>query len=65
MPRNDGNKSQKEELKKRELTLKNIVKNEQFLAENAGELTPHQLKDIKTHLSSKKKFLEETEGTIQ
>jgi len=65
MPRNDGNKSHKEDLEKMELTLKNIRKNEQFLAENAGELTPHQLKDVKEHLSSKKKFLEETEGTIR
>lgn len=65
MPRNDGNKSQKEDLKKMELTLKNIQKNEKFLAENAGELTSHQIKDIKEHLSSKKKFLEETEGTIR
>lgn len=65
MSRNDGNKSQKEDLKKMELTLKNIQKNEKFLAENAGELTPHQLKDVKEHLSSKKKFLEENEGTIQ
>jgi hypothetical protein len=65
MPRNDGNKSQKEELKKMELTLKNIQKNEKFLAENAGELTPHQLKDVKAHLSSKKKFLEETDGTFK
>ena len=65
MPRNDGNKSQKEDLKKAELTLKNIQKSETFLAENARELTPHQLKDVKEHLSSKNKFLEETEGTIQ
>ena len=65
MPRNDGNKSQKEDLKKMELTLKNIQKNENFLAENARELTPHQLKDVKEHLSSKKKFLKETEGTIR
>lgn len=65
MPRKDGNKSQKEDLKKIELTMKNIQKNEKFLAENAGELTPHQLKDVKEHLSSKKKFLEESEGTIQ
>ena len=65
MPRNDGNKSQKEDLKKMELTLKNIQKNEKFLAENAEELTPHQLKDVKKHLSSKNKFLEETKGTIQ
>lgn len=65
MPRNDGNKSQKEDLKKMELTLKNIQKNEKFLVENAGELTPHQIKDVKKHLSSKKKFLEETDGTIQ
>ncbi len=65
MPRNDGNKRQKEDLKKMELTLKNIQKNEKFLAENARELTPHQLKDVKEHLSSKKKFLEENEGTIQ
>ena len=65
MPRKDGNKSQKEDLKKMELTKKNIQKNEKFLAENAGELTPHQLKDVKEHLSSKKKFLEESEGTIQ
>ena len=36
MPRNDGNKSQKEDLEKMELTLKNIEKNEQFLAENPG-----------------------------
>lgn len=65
MPRNDGNKSQKEDLKKMELTLKNIRENEKFLAENAGELTPHQIKDVKEHLAAKKKFLEETDGTIQ
>ncbi|MDD4172234.1 MAG: hypothetical protein PHQ94_08340 [Syntrophomonas sp.] len=65
MPRNDGNKSHKEDLEKMELTLKNIRKNDTFLAENAGELTQHQLKDVKEHLSSKKKFLEETEGTIR
>lgn len=65
MPRNDGNKAQKEDLQKRELTLKNIRKNEKFLAENAGELTPHQLKDVKEHLASKIKSLEETEGTIK
>jgi len=65
MPRNDGNKSQKEDLEKMELTLKNIQKNEKFLEENARELTPHQLKDVKKHLSSKKKYLQETEGTIQ
>lgn len=64
MPRRNGNKSQKEDLKKIELTLNNIHKNEKFLEENAGELTPHQLKDVKEHLASKKKFLEETEGTI-
>lgn len=65
MPRNDGNKDQKEDLQKRELTLKNIRKNETFLAENAGELTPHQLKDVKEHLASKIKYLEEKEGTIK
>lgn len=65
MPRKNGNKSQKEDLKKMELTLNNIRKNEKFLVENAGELTPHQLKDVKEHLASKKKFLEETDGTIQ
>ncbi|WP_425800743.1 hypothetical protein ACHOLT_11495 [Desulfitobacterium sp. Sab5] len=65
MPRNDGNKAQKEDLQKRELTLKNIRKNEKFIAENAGELTPHQLKDVKEHLASKIKSLEETEGTIK
>ncbi|AHF07130.1 hypothetical protein [Desulfitobacterium metallireducens] len=65
MPRKDGNKRQKEDLKKMELTLNNIHKNEKFLAENAGELTPHQLKDVKEHLASKKKFLEETDGTMK
>ena len=45
--------------------MKNIEKDEKFLAENARELTPHQVKDVKEHLSSKKKFLEETGGTIQ
>jgi len=65
MPRKDGNKSQQEDLKKMELTMKNIEKDEKFLAENARELTPHQVKDVKEHLSSKKKFLEETGGTIQ
>lgn len=65
MPRNDGNKNQKEDIEKMALTLKNIQKNEEFLAENERELTPHQLKDVKEHLSSKKKFLEETEGTIK
>jgi hypothetical protein len=64
MPRKDGNKSQKEDLKKMELTLENIEKNEKFLAENARELTPHQLKDVKEHLSSKKKSLKETDGTF-
>lgn len=65
MPRKDGNKPQNEDLKKMELTLKNIQKNEQFLAENAEELSPHQLKDVRKHLDSKKKFLTETEGTIK
>ncbi|SHN85032.1 hypothetical protein [Desulfitobacterium chlororespirans] len=65
MPRKNGNKPQKEELKKIELTLKNIQKNEQFLAENAEELSPHQLKDVRKHLDAKKKFLTETDGTIK
>ena len=65
MPRNDGNKRRKEELEKIELTMENVRKSEKFLAENARELTPHQLKDVKEHLSSKKKFLEESEGTVQ
>ncbi len=65
MPRHGGNKDKNEDLKKLELTLRNIHKNEQFLAENAGELTPHQLKDVKAHLSSKIKHLEETDGTIK
>lgn len=65
MPRNDGNKSKNKDLKKIDLTIKNIQKNENFLAENAGELTPHQVKDVKEHLSSKKKSLQETEGTIK
>jgi len=65
MPRNDGNKNKNEVLKKIELTLRNVHKNEEFLAENAGELTPHQIKDVKAHLASKKKHLEETDGTIR
>lgn len=65
MPRHDGNKDKNEDLKKIELTLQNIHKNEIFLAENAGELTAHQIKDVKAHLASKKKHLEETDGTIQ
>ena len=65
MPRKDGNKDTNQDLKKIELTLRNIHKNEEFLAENAGELTAHQIKDVKTHLASKKKHLEETVGTIK
>ena len=65
MPRKDGNKNQKQDLKKMELTLRNIIENERFLAENAGELTPHQLKDVREHLAAKKKFLLEAEGTIR
>lgn len=65
MPRNDGNKKYKEELKKIELTYKNIRKNEEFLAENAEELSPHQIKDVKKHLDAKKKFLTESDGTIR
>jgi hypothetical protein len=65
VPRHDGNKDKNEELKKMELTIRNIHKNEVFLAENAGELTSHQLKDVKAHLASKIKHLEETEGTIK
>ncbi len=65
MPRNDGNKDKNEELKKIELTLRNIHKNEDFLAENAEELSAHQIKDVKAHLASKKKHLEETDGTIK
>lgn len=65
MPRNNGNKEKNEALKKMELTLRNIQKNEKFLAENAAELTPHQIKDVKEHLASKKKFLIESEGTIK
>jgi hypothetical protein len=65
MPRNDGNKGKNEDLKKLDLTIQNIHKNETFLAENAGELTPHQIKDVKAHLASKKKHLYETDGTIK
>ncbi|MDA8226534.1 MAG: hypothetical protein M0T74_02305 [Desulfitobacterium hafniense] len=65
MGRNDGNKPQKQELKKMELTLRNIQENERFLAENAGELTSHQIKDVKEHLTTKKKHLIETEGTMK
>ena len=65
MPRNDGNKDKNEDLKKIELTLRNIHKNEEFLAENAEELSGHQIKDVKAHLASKKKYLEETDGTIR
>ncbi len=65
MPRHGGNKDKNEELKKMELTIQNIHKNEEFLAENAGELTPHQIKDVRAHLASKKKHLEETDGTIK
>jgi len=65
VPRHDGNKDKNEELKKMNLTIQNIHKNEEFLAENSGELTPHQLKDVKAHLASKKKHLEETDGTIK
>lgn len=65
MPRNDGNKGKNEDLKKIELTLLNIHNNEVFLAENAGELTSHQIKDVKAHLASKKKHLEESDGTIK
>ncbi len=65
MPRNDGNKKYKEELKKMELTQKNVQKNEKFLMENAEELSPHQIKDVKKHLASKKKFLTESDGTIK
>jgi hypothetical protein len=65
MSRNDGNKDKNEDLKKLELTIRNIHKNEEFLAENAGELTQHQIKDVKAHLDSKEKHLEETDGTIR
>lgn len=65
MPRNDGNKKYKEELKKMELTQKNVRKNEEFLMENAEELSPHQVKDVKKHLAAKKKFLTENDGTIR
>jgi len=65
MPRNDGNKNKNDDLKKIELTLRNIHKNEEFLLENAEELSAHQIKDVKAHLASKKKHLEETDGTIK
>lgn len=65
MPRKDGNKDKFEDLKKLELTIRNIHKNEEFLEENAEELTPHQIKDVKAQLASKKKHLEETDGTIK
>lgn len=65
MPRRDGNKDKNEDLKKIELTIRNIHKNEEFLAENAEELSSHQIKDAKAQLASKKKHLEETDGTIK
>ncbi|MDQ7094271.1 hypothetical protein REC12_11790 [Desulfosporosinus sp. PR] len=65
MPRKDGNKDKFEDLKKVELTLQNIHKNEEFLEENAEELSAHQIKDVKAQLASKKKHLEETDGTIK
>ena len=54
MPRNDGNKDRNEDLKKIELTLRNIIKNDDFFNENAEELTPHQIKELKAHFTSKK-----------
>ncbi|WP_407308977.1 hypothetical protein [Desulfosporosinus sp. SB140] len=65
MPRKDGNKDKFEDLKKLELTIQNIHKNEEFLEENAEELSAHQIKDVKAQLASKKKHLEETDGTIK
>jgi hypothetical protein len=65
MPRKDGNKNKFEDLEKIELTLRNIHKNEEFLEENAEELSAHQIKDVKAQLASKKKHLEETDGTIK
>ncbi|MHB8124857.1 MAG: hypothetical protein ACYDEJ_04295 [Desulfitobacteriaceae bacterium] len=65
MPRHNGNKERKEEINKIKLTLQNIEKAEEFLNENADELTPHQIKDVQKHLNSKKKFIVETEGTIK
>ncbi|AFM41206.1 hypothetical protein Desaci_2247 [Desulfosporosinus acidiphilus SJ4] len=65
MPRHDGNKNKFEDLKRLDLTLKNIHKNEKFLEENAEELSAHQIKDVKAQLASKKKHLEETDGTIK
>jgi len=65
MPRHNGNKENKEELNKREITIQNIVKSEEFLAENAEELSAHQIKDVEKHLASKKKSLSETEDTFK
>lgn len=65
MPRRNGNKEKQDDLKKIELTLGNIHQHEDFLAENAEELTAHQVKDIKKHLAAKKKFLTEVDGTIK
>ena len=65
MPRNDGNKNKFEDLKKMELTEENIRKNEKFLEENSEELSSHQIKDVKAQLASKKKHLQEIEGTIK
>lgn len=65
MPRHNGNKQKNDELKKMELTLRNIQEGEKFLAENAEELSAHQIKDVSARLASKKKHLLETEGTIK
>lgn len=42
----------------------NMSRNEEFLVENAEELTPHQIKDVKAHLATKKEHLEEPNSTI-
>lgn len=65
MPRHNGNKGKKEDLKKMELTMRNIEESEEFLAENAEELTAHQIQDVRKHLAAKRKFLAESEGTVK
>jgi predicted nucleic acid-binding Zn-ribbon protein len=65
MPRNDGNKPQKELEKKYELTKQNVISKKELLDEFSEELTPEEEKQAKVKIANKMRALNHMKGTME
>lgn len=65
MSRHNGNKGRRTEIRKMSRTMENYTENARFLEENAGELTPDQLRELRHTQMKKLKYLKVIKGTIK